>query len=200
VLPRVTALVVMSHLGRGPSAVAEYWRLLFAGDADAAWLRLEECRDGDAVLVRLELPGVDPERDVVLSITGGVLHVVAHRTRNGRHPEPGPVRSEFRYDSFTRHVTLPSNADEQATLASYQDGILEVRVPVDGERRSDPTPLWARRKATVTIPVSRRAQEPTVREDRSAEQVSPRGSDAILGSLPISGQIAGGRWWNPTHR
>jgi HSP20 family protein len=145
----------MSYFGRGHSAVAEFWRLFLEGNPEAAWLRVEEVSDtGGGVLVRLELPGIDPHRDVVLSVTNGVLHVIARRTRMQGEPQ-SPNRSEFNYGSFSRHVALPSRADEEAATATYRDGILEVRVPVGTDGREAPKLRRTGGKIAVGIPVSR---------------------------------------------
>ena len=43
----------------------------------------------------------------------------------------GRFRSEFHYGSFERSVALPAGAQSDDVTATYTDGILEVRVPVD---------------------------------------------------------------------
>jgi HSP20 family molecular chaperone IbpA len=44
-------------------------------------------------------------------------------------------RSEFHYGSFVRQVALPPGADEENIKASYDNGILTVRMPI-GEAKS----------------------------------------------------------------
>lgn len=89
-------------------------------------MRLEEfIRDGRYVL-RAELPGIDPENDVDVSITGRELTI--HGERSEEHREE--YRTEFRYGSFTRTVTLPPSADENDIRATYETGILEVSVGI----------------------------------------------------------------------
>jgi HSP20 family protein len=48
----------------------------------------------------------------------------------------GTYRSEFHYGSFQRSLTLPPGAMTGNVTATYTDGILEVRVPVDVETPS----------------------------------------------------------------
>ena len=92
--------------------------------------RLEEfVRDGRFV-VRTELPGIDPDKDVEITIQDGVLHV--HGERHEEHKDR--QRSEFSYGSFSRSVTLPKGADADDTKASYKDGILEVSVKLGEEK------------------------------------------------------------------
>jgi HSP20 family protein len=87
-------------------------------------LRVEDyVKDGTYVL-RAELPGVDPEKDIEVTVSKGILTISAHREEEteGKH------RSEFHYGAFSRSVTLPEGADEDHIRASYDSGILEVVV------------------------------------------------------------------------
>lgn len=93
-------------------------------------LRVEEFREGNELVVRAEMPGIDPEKDVDIHVTDHVLSIRAERRQDTKTEEKGGYRSEFHYGSFTRAVRLPSGADESDVKASYKDGILEVRVPV----------------------------------------------------------------------
>jgi HSP20 family protein len=93
-------------------------------------LRIEDRMDEDRYLVRAELPGIDPDKDVQITIDHGVLSIAGERRESSRTPN----RSEFHYGSFVRRVSLPSGADENAVSASYHDGILEVAVPIEPSR------------------------------------------------------------------
>jgi HSP20 family protein len=96
-------------------------------------MKVEEYRDGEAVVVRAELPGIDPERDVEVTVSGGMLRIHAERTESTKTDDKDGYRSEFRYGAFTRVLPLPAGAGEDDVKATYADGILEVRVPVDAE-------------------------------------------------------------------
>jgi HSP20 family protein len=96
-------------------------------------MRLEEFVDGDECVIRAELPDVDPEKDVDISISDGVLHLSAERRERSEEERPDGYRSEFRYGRLTRHVLLPEGTSEGDVTASYKDGILEVRVPAPHE-------------------------------------------------------------------
>ena len=82
-------------------------------------------QEGNYVL-RAELPGLDPEKDVEVSVEKGTLTI--HAERHEEHKERH--RSEFRYGSFTRSVTLPEGADTEHVTAGYDKGIVQVSVPV----------------------------------------------------------------------
>ncbi len=90
--------------------------------------RVEDYRRDDTYVLHAELPGVDPEKDVEITVEGTVLTVRAER--HEEHTEPH--RCEFRHGSLVRSVTLPAGADTEHITASYDKGILEIIVPVPG--------------------------------------------------------------------
>lgn len=108
----------------------EPFRRFFEGDWDASVLRVEEYRDSDAMVVRAELPGIDPEEDVDVTVSDGVLHIRGERREKAGHKDKADYRSEFRYGSFARNITLPSGCRQEDVSASYTDGVLEILVPV----------------------------------------------------------------------
>ncbi len=101
------------------------------GDLD---FRVEEFVDGDQMVVRAEMPGLDPEKDVDIQVLDGELRIRAERREKKEEREKGRYRSEFRYGSFTRTVPLGADIDEDDVKATYKDGILEVRLPIDKEK------------------------------------------------------------------
>jgi HSP20 family protein len=109
---------------------------MFENDLEAGgWLRVEETTDGDDFVVRAELPGIDPEKDVDLTIVDGVLRIAARREERNEQKNRDAVRSEFRYGTFIRNIVLPRGVDEDSIKASYKDGILTVRIPAGNAKR-----------------------------------------------------------------
>lgn len=101
------------------------WTFLHSGAGRP--MRVEDfVRDGSYV-VRAELPGIDPDRDLEVTVGNGVLTITAERRaeHDDRH------RSEFHYGSFTRSVNLPPGADSEHVGALYGHGILEVTVRLE---------------------------------------------------------------------
>jgi HSP20 family molecular chaperone IbpA len=89
-------------------------------------MRLEdEIKDG-RYEVRAEIPGVDPAKDIDITVHDGVLTVKAERSEK----KESKGRSEFSYGSFVRTVSLPAGADEDDITATYEKGILTVSVAV----------------------------------------------------------------------
>jgi HSP20 family protein len=87
-------------------------------------MRMEDFVKDGRYVVRAELPGLDPERQVHVSVGGGVLNIKAER----REDKIDKTHSEFRYGSFSRRISLPPGADEDRVQASYDKGILEIVV------------------------------------------------------------------------
>ncbi|MGW5118583.1 Hsp20/alpha crystallin family protein [Streptomyces noursei] len=103
-------------------------------------IRIEEHLTEDAYQVKAELPGIDPEKNLEIDVTGGFLTIRAEREERTETKES----SEFHYGSFARAVRLPSGARGDRATADYTDGILTVRVPLE-----------ATKGETTKIPVTR---------------------------------------------
>jgi HSP20 family protein len=90
---------------------------------DGNVMRLEdELKDGSYEL----RSGIDPAKDVDITVRDGQLTIKAERTEK----KESNGRSEFAYGSFVRSVSLPPGSNEDDIKASYDKGILTVSVPV----------------------------------------------------------------------
>ena len=96
-------------------------------------LRVEQFEEDGALVVRAELPGIDPDRDVEITVSDHTLRIKAERHSERREEDKKGFRSEFRYGSFLRSLPLPAGATDSDVKASYTDGVLEVRVPISPE-------------------------------------------------------------------
>jgi HSP20 family protein len=92
-------------------------------------IRVEEFRDDGTLVIRADLPGIDPEKDVELSVSDGMLHIHAERREEDKKEDKGYLRRELRYGSLSRTLPLPEGVTESDITASYKAGMLEVRVP-----------------------------------------------------------------------
>ncbi|BCP12746.1 heat-shock protein Hsp20 [Mycobacterium paraintracellulare] len=111
----------------GPAAAADWNNPLSSGWRPAA----EIVKDGDDAVVRVELPGVDVDRDVNVEVDRGRLVIHGeHRDRHGQDEGEGAGRTlrEIRYGSFRRSFQLPAHVTGDAITASYDAGVLTVRV------------------------------------------------------------------------
>jgi HSP20 family protein len=93
-------------------------------------IRVDEYREDNELVVRAELSGIDPDRDVELTVTDGMLHIQAQRREEEKLEEKGFMRRELRYGSLARTLPLPEGVVESDIKASYKDGILEIRIPM----------------------------------------------------------------------
>jgi HSP20 family protein len=99
------------------------------GWTGARMIPIDEYREEGALVVRAELPGIDPEKDVELTVTDHMLHIEAERREEEQVKEKGYVRHEVRCGSFSRTLPLPENVTEADIAANYKDGMLEIRIP-----------------------------------------------------------------------
>ncbi|GAB7144051.1 Hsp20/alpha crystallin family protein [Mycobacterium riyadhense] len=120
-----------------PAWDTDRWLRDFFGPASLDWYRpatsgfnpaAEIVKDGDDAVVRLELPGVDVEKDVTVELDRGRL--VIHGEHRDEHAEDkdGRTLREIRYGSFRRSFQLPGHVTSEAIAASYDAGVLTVRV------------------------------------------------------------------------
>jgi HSP20 family protein len=92
-------------------------------------LRVEEELTDDTLVIRAEMPGLDPDKDVEITVGDGVLHVRAERRSESKEERQGQFRSEFHYGSFERMFRVPKDVVLEDVGATYRDGILEITVP-----------------------------------------------------------------------
>jgi HSP20 family protein len=136
---------MMAIVRRERAELPDMVRRFFDSDWEKPWLRVEEFVDDKDLVVRAELPGIDPEKDVELSVVDGVLRIRAEREEKSEHKGKDSYRSEFRYGSFARNVPLPMGCTETDVAATYRDGVLEIRVPTGEEPKTQ----------AVKIPITR---------------------------------------------
>lgn len=131
----------MSDLSRwSPLDLLNSMDRLFDTKRGATPIRVEEYVDGDHLVVKAEVPGVDPDKDIEITVDEGFLNIRAERREREEHKDGDKFHSEFRYGSFSRTVPLPAGAKEEDIKAQYVDGVLEVRLPVPKEPAEAPTP------------------------------------------------------------
>jgi HSP20 family molecular chaperone IbpA len=131
-----------------PSPVADMLDWLESGPALglrgfglAPYVRIEDYMDGGTYVLRAEMPGIDPAKDVSLDIEGDVLTISGERHEEQKDKN----RHEFHYGSFTRSIPLPRGVRTEEITATYVDGVLEVRVPSTVQERK-PVKVTVERK------------------------------------------------------
>jgi HSP20 family protein len=89
-------------------------------------------RDGEVVL-RFDVPGVDPEK-IDVTVDRGVLTISATREETKTEGDQPVVRERY-HGNVTRRVRLSDNLDAEKIEASNSNGVLEIRIPVREEAK-----------------------------------------------------------------
>lgn len=107
------------------AGVREHGKVMAAGFVPA----VEVVRDGEDVVVRVELPGVDVERDVAIEVERGKLVISGERRdERAEASAEGVLVRELRYGQFRREFALPAGVSPEQVEATYDAGMLDVRV------------------------------------------------------------------------
>lgn len=85
-------------------------------------------------VLRADLPGV-AEEDVSVELEGNVLTIAGERKAEHEAREEGYYRLERSAGTFSRSLTLPDGVDGDAINASFDRGVLEVRIPKPEESK-----------------------------------------------------------------
>jgi HSP20 family protein len=88
----------------------------------------------DNFVLRADLPGLS-EEDLKIELEDGTLTVSGERKAEHESENEGYYRVERAFGSFSRSLTLPQGIDPEAVTASFDRGVLEIRVPKPEERK-----------------------------------------------------------------
>jgi HSP20 family protein len=114
------------------------------GGAPRRWVpAMDLVETDDHFVLKADLPGLS-EEDIQIDVEDDVLTVSGER-RLGHTPPTGGgsdedkregyVRVERSYGAFRRSLTLPEGVEPEAVSASFERGVLEVRIPKPEERK-----------------------------------------------------------------
>lgn len=93
-------------------------------------MQIDEFTEDGTLVIKVDLPGIDPDKDVEISVSNDELHITAERREEEKTEGRDYVRRELHYGSYRRDLPLPKGSSDADLKASYKDGILEIRVPV----------------------------------------------------------------------
>ncbi|HEX5963678.1 MAG TPA: Hsp20/alpha crystallin family protein [Gemmatimonadales bacterium] len=114
--------------GAGPAGMVPDRRQR-SGTAPLLVPRTEVIRQPDALLVRVDLPGLAAD-EIDVNVEDGLLTISATRKQEDVREEGGFIRSELTYGTFFRTIQLPDGADEDNIEAIVRNGVLEIRIPI----------------------------------------------------------------------
>ena len=101
-----------------------------ANGGSASWVPAVEVSQTDSqYMVRAELPGLKPE-EVQIEVTEEGLALSGERTFKRDLEKGGLHRTEIRYGRFYRVIPLPDGANVDQAKAKFENGILEVTIPL----------------------------------------------------------------------
>jgi len=88
----------------------------------------------DRFVLRADLPGL-AEEDIKIELEDGTLTLSGERKAEHESKSEGYYRVERAFGSFSRSLTLPQGVDPEAVTASFDRGVLEVRIPKPEQRK-----------------------------------------------------------------
>lgn len=101
---------------------------------DGGNLAIDMVETDDNFVVTSAVPGVKPE-DVDISIIGDTLTIKGETKMEEKVEKANYVRQERRYGSFQRSVTLPMHVQADKSEATFENGVLTLRLPKAEEVR-----------------------------------------------------------------
>jgi HSP20 family protein len=105
------------------------------GGTAGAWMPpVDVTETDDSLVLHFDLPGSN-EDDINVELDDNVLTVSGQREREHEKKGDKYYRWERRFGSFSRSVALPQGVTENDIAASYQNGVLEIKVPKPEEQR-----------------------------------------------------------------
>ena len=90
--------------------------------------RVDVTQHSDELLIRVDLPGIEKD-DVKVNLTEEAMTIHGERHRAQDEERDGVYRSERSYGSFYRTIALPAGANTDQAKASFNNGVLEIRMP-----------------------------------------------------------------------
>lgn len=105
---------------------AEFHRA-FGADRSPASVRMDAIRRDNEIELRFDLPGIDTG-SIDVTVDRGVLTVSARRSEEYSENEKPFVRERV-MGSFTRRLRLADSVNADQIAASYEGGVLTVKVP-----------------------------------------------------------------------
>jgi HSP20 family protein len=108
----------------------------FGGQGEARrWVpQMDLVEAEDHFVLKADLPGLD-ESDVNIEVQDGTLTISGERKAEHEQRERGWYRIERSFGSFSRSLTLPDRVDPDGISASFDRGVLEVRIPKPEEHK-----------------------------------------------------------------
>lgn len=189
-------------------------RWLEAGDL----IRVEEYREDGTLVVRADLPGIDPDKDVELTVADGMLHIQAERRQEEKREEKGlpaaggtlrvavPVAAAARGRDRGRHHRdlqgrRPGDQHPRTQARRGQDSHQQILTEAATLARAEPqprdgTPADAAMSTACANPLTRWVSFERCRQQHRRRWRSKRcvAGSRVLAAAASYGSALGGRW------
>ncbi|MBI2762537.1 MAG: Hsp20/alpha crystallin family protein [Chloroflexi bacterium] len=99
-----------------------------AGTLEGPALPLDVVATPESIVVEASLPGIKPE-DVEITVEDGTLTITGRTADERQVGEGSYLIQEIRRGSFSRSVTLPNGLEPDKAEATFEHGILSLRIP-----------------------------------------------------------------------
>jgi HSP20 family protein len=110
-------------------------RIRYPLSSSSATLRppIESYMEEGKLVVRAELPGIDP-KDVTVNVVAGMLTIRASRQQEQETKKRDFLHREFAYGVFERSMTLPQGVKaEDDVKANFSNGLLQLTIRIPAE-------------------------------------------------------------------
>jgi HSP20 family protein len=105
------------------------------GGALRRWMpAMDLVETADQFVLRADLPGLG-EEDVSIEVEDSTLTVSGERKAEHEQSKEGYHRVERAFGAFSRSLTLPEGVDAESVAASFDRGVLEIRIPKPEQRK-----------------------------------------------------------------
>lgn len=89
------------------------------------------------IIATAEMPGLE-KQDIKINVTEDMLEISAETKHEEKKEEKGYIYRERRSGSYYRAISLPSPVDPDTSKASYENGVLEIKMPKTEVKKKTP--------------------------------------------------------------
>lgn len=135
----------MGELRRMEEMMNRLWRNMSRGDGEGneAWVvPLDVLEQGDNIVIKASLPGVDPN-NVQVTIENSVLMIKGSTEQETHEGHGNYFMKERRTGTFYRSLRLPDTIDPDRAESFYENGVLTIRFPKAEDKRARQIPVKA---------------------------------------------------------
>jgi HSP20 family protein len=140
---RMTPFSLMRKMTEAMDRVFDEYAANRGNGKKSVWAPAIEVSERDNNLeVRAELPGLNPS-DVKVEVTDDAIILQGERKDERDETKGGIHVTERHYGSFYRSIQLPEGADPEKARARFENGVLELTVPIQQQKKSREIPIEA---------------------------------------------------------